>query len=206
MTPPPKGRAPCNVVFDLGGVVFYWNPDAMCREVFPDPAVRARVVRALFGNTAWQDYDVDRLSRADAVTVFADLAGVPPARIDRLLDVHKEWLTPVPETVALVEELAAAGHRLFVLSNVNRASLAHLEAKFDFWRHFEGVVTSGHEGILKPDPAIFRILLDRYALAPADTLFLDDGAANLVAALRFGIHAIPCPTPEAGVRAVRHWL
>jgi 2-haloacid dehalogenase len=54
---------------------------------------------------------------------------------------------------------------------------------------FDGIVVSGEERIVKPDPAIYRLLLDRYELSPADCLFIDDSLKNVLGARAVGMHA-----------------
>ncbi len=61
---------------------------------------------------------------------------------------------------------------------------------------FEGVVVSGVEGVAKPDPALFRLVLDRYRLDPAATVFVDDSPANVAAAAELGLRALLFHDPE----------
>ena len=68
--------------------------------------------------------------------------------------------------------------------------------RFDFLDLFDGMVISGFEGTRKPDPAIFHILADRYAIAPADAVFIDDRAENVAAAERLGFHAMRFTTTD----------
>ena len=59
-----------------------------------------------------------------------------------------------------------------------------------FLEKFDGVVVSGLEGLVKPDPRLFRLFCDRYGLAPESCVFIDDSEPNVVSARRFGMHAI----------------
>ena len=59
-----------------------------------------------------------------------------------------------------------------------------------------GARRSGRAPLIKPDPEIYKLLLSRYSLQPADCIFIDDNPANIAAARTIGIHAIPftnCP-------------
>ena len=89
-------------------------------------------------------------------------------------------------TERLVGDLKAAGYRLYVLSNMSREFIAFLR-RFPVYRLFDGEVVSCEEGTVKPEPRIYEILLERYGLDPAETLFIDDRAANIVAAEGLGI-------------------
>jgi len=59
--------------------------------------------------------------------------------------------------------------------------------RYPFLDWFDGIVISGEEKVAKPEPAIFRHLLDRYGLEPATTVFIDDSEANVRAAAAEGI-------------------
>jgi len=67
--------------------------------------------------------------------------------------------------------------------------------RFDFLRDFDGVVVSGEEGLVKPDPAIFKLLIQRFKLTPSRSLFVDDSQANIdtAQALGFQVHHFTRP-------------
>lgn len=98
------------------------------------------------------------------------------------------WNTLDPRSVELVAELAARGRRLALLSN---APVAHGAAfrKREWAASFEHFVISGELGIAKPDPAIWRALVDRLGVPAGEVLFLDDRAVNVEAAAEAGIRA-----------------
>jgi len=105
----------------------------------------------------------------------------------------QHWLAmfqPIPETVALLDELRAAGYRLYVLSNIIRESYEDLRERLTFWDRFEGIVVSYALKTAKPEPAIYRYLLDHYRLQPEECLFIDDMEANVAGARAVGIPAV----------------
>jgi 2-haloacid dehalogenase len=59
------------------------------------------------------------------------------------------------------------------------------------------VVVSGEVGMIKPDPRIYRLLLDRCGIDPRRAVFIDDVAANVEAARRLGLHGIVFAGPDA---------
>ena len=89
-------------------------------------------------------------------------------------------------TRALVGDLKRVGYKLYVLSNMSREFIDFLR-KMPVYRCFDGEVISCEEQVVKPEPEIYRRLLDRYSLDPAETLFIDDRPVNLEAARTFGI-------------------
>ena len=98
--------------------------------------------------------------------------------------------------MAILAELHAAGTRLVALTNWSAELFPHAEAAFDFLGLFDGIVVSGREGVAKPDPAVFDLLLSRYHLDPARTVFVDDSPANVAAAAAAGLRALAFTGPD----------
>ena len=184
------GVSQLNVVFDLGGVVFNWQPDALIASVFPDPAQQALVHEHVLNHPDWAELDRGTLDTTDAITRGALRCGLSEARVGRLLHGVPAALTPIEDTIALIQSLAGGHHPLYVLSNMHDAATAHLEATNDFWPVFEGCVFSCRVKLIKPEPGIYRHLLETYDLNPTETVFIDDKAINLDAASQFGIRTI----------------
>ncbi|UNX53213.1 HAD family phosphatase [Georgenia sp. TF02-10] len=176
------------VVLDLGQVVIGWDPylalaDRMSRsewEAFSAaidfPAVNRDMDAGLTHAAAQARVARDHPAHADTFTRYctnfaASLSG------------------PVPGTAAVVEELHAAGVRLLGLTNWSAETFHHAEPVAPAIGLLDGVVVSGQEGVIKPDPAIFRVLLERYGLDPASTVFVDDSPANVATAAALGLHA-----------------
>jgi putative hydrolase of the HAD superfamily len=201
----PPGRA---VIFDLGGVVLDWRPRELLRRFYPGPGepLRATVWRAVFDHPDWLDLDRGVLSHAEAIPRFAARTARPQAEMARLLVAVRDSLQPLPETVAVMRRLAAAGVPLYCLSNMHAEIAAWLVETHDFWPLFRGIVFSAHERCIKPDPAIFRLLLERHGLEAGDTAFVDDHPANVEAARQLGLHAIAFTDAARCEAALQAWL
>lgn len=86
------------------------------------------------------------------------------------------------------------GHKLYLLSNWDPASFELLKERFaDFFDLFDGILISGECGLIKPDPAIYKLLMKTFKLKPKDCIFIDDQLDNVVAAQKLHIHGILCP-------------
>lgn len=179
-----------NLVFDLGGVVVRWDPDAIIAGVFDDEGLRARVRDAVFSHADWLELDRGTLGRDDAIARAAKRSGIPVADITRLLHAVPPSLVVFPDTVALLRRLKGKGHPLYCLSNMHFASIEYLEQKETFWDVFDGRVISCRLQLCKPEAGIYEHLLRTYALKPADTIFIDDVQKNLDAAAKVGIRTI----------------
>jgi 2-haloacid dehalogenase len=178
------------VVFDLGGVLIDWDPRHLYRRVFDDPAEMDDFLARICTPDWHRQHDLG----ADTTASCRLLAARHPGYRDQIMawaERNEEMAAgPIEPTVRVFADLKAAGARSFALSNMEPDSWAIRRARFAFMSWFDGHVISGIEGVAKPDAQIFQILLDRYALEPARTVFIDDSPQNVEAARALGINAV----------------
>lgn len=179
-----------NVVFDLGGVVFRWDPDAIIRRVFRDAKTQNRLQAEIFGHEDWAALDRGTLELNQAVLRCMSRTGLSREDIERLFGEVPRSLTPIPGTFELIRAAKHAGNSLYVLSNMHRRSITHLEALHDIWHLFDGVVISCRVNKVKPEREIYEHLLEEHSLEASDTVFIDDTKENLDAASQLGIQTI----------------
>jgi putative hydrolase of the HAD superfamily len=179
-----------NVVFDFGGVLVRWQPEAVIASFYADEASRALMREAVIRHPDWVEIDRGTLQEDDAIERFALRMDRPTAEMRDLMQHVKDSLTPMTETVALLEELAARGVPLYGLSNMSVPFFALLKSRYGHWGHFRGIVVSAEVGLVKPEPAIFHHLAERYGLEPAETVFIDDHLPNIESARRLGFRTI----------------
>ncbi len=179
-----------NLVFDLGGVVVRWDPDAIIAGVFSDSGVRSKVKADVFSHPDWLELDRGTLVREHAIARAAQRTGVALDEMRRLVHAVPPSLTVFPDTVDLLYRLKREGYPLYCLSNMHFASIEYLESEHTFWEVFDGRVISCRLRLCKPEPAIYQHLLQTYALAPSETLFIDDVQKNLDAAAALGIRTL----------------
>ncbi len=175
------------VLFDLGGVLIDWNPNHLFAEIIPDETERQFFLTEIC-SPAWNhEMDAGRSVPESVAALAADhpdhaeLIGIWWDRWPEMLG------GPITGTVDLANEMSEAGIPLYALTNWAAETWPHAVARFDFLTTlFDGIVVSGHEGIAKPDPAIFELVIDRFGLDPPTTLFIDDVEANIAAAEQRG--------------------
>ena len=109
----------------------------------------------------------------------------------------------IPGTVAILRALHAAGTPLYALTNWSHETFPIAQQRFDFLALFRGIVVSGSEGLVKPDPAIYRLLVERFRLDTARCVYIDDNPTNAAAAGGLGMHAIHFTSPDALVGELR---
>ena len=185
-----------NIVFDLGGVVFNWQPDSVIRGVFTDPSTQKLVRAEIIDHSDWIELDRGTLSLDDAIIRGASRTGLPCAAIEKLFNAVPPSLTPIPGTIELIHSISDTTNRLLVLSNMQSASITYLEMNHNIWNLFDGVVISSRIKMVKPEIAIFEHLLKAYKLEAAETVFIDDTCENLAAAASIGIRTIKFVNPS----------
>jgi len=174
------------VVLDLGGVLVDWDPRYLYSRLLPPDEVEAFLDEV--GFAAWNHAQDAGGSWEDAVRTLGDRFPHRRALLAAYPERFAETLGgEVPGSVAVLRELHEAGHRLLALTNWSSGTFPHALARFGWLDLFEDVVVSGHEGVAKPDPAIFRLLLERHRLPAAGTVFVDDSPANVAAATALGL-------------------
>src|SRR4029450_8112461 len=102
----------------------------------------------------------------------------------------------IPGAVELLAELRATRLPLYALTNWSAETFAAARGRSAFLDWFHGLLVSGEERIIKPDPAIFELLLDRFGLDPGSTFYVDDSEANVAAAAALGLDAVRFTGPE----------
>jgi putative hydrolase of the HAD superfamily len=184
-----------NIVFDLGGVVFNWQPDAIIRRVFRDPGTQDLVRAEIFEHPDWVELDRGSIALDQAIARGASRTGLPRESIEKLLNEVPRSLTPIQETIDLIRSIRDSNNSFFILSNMHIASISYLEQKHKFWDMFDGIVISSRIQKVKPEIEIYEYLLKEYKLNAAETVFIDDMSENLAAASAIGIQTIRFVNP-----------
>jgi putative hydrolase of the HAD superfamily len=179
-----------NLVFDLGGVVVRWDPEAIIAGVFPDSETREKAKAGVFEHADWLELDRGTLGRDEAIARAAQRTGISTEAMRRLLHAVPSSLVVFPETVELLYRLKRNGYPLYCLSNMHFASIEYLESQHTFWEVFAGRVISCRLQLCKPERGIYQHLLETYALEPQQTVFIDDVQKNLDAAASVGLRTI----------------
>jgi 2-haloacid dehalogenase/putative hydrolase of the HAD superfamily len=188
---------PKAVLWDFGNVIVRWDPRTLYSKIFPDPAERDRFLAEVC-TMAWH-------IETDRGVGFADncaaLAGRFPEHETAIWAWRDRWWEmfsgPIPETEAAMEALHARAVPQFGLSNVSLETLERTLTMSPAFGRLGGVIASAAEGLVKPDPAIFRLACERFGFAPADVLFVDDGLHNVEAARALGFDAHHFTDPAA---------
>lgn len=183
------------VVFDVGAVLIDWDPRHLYRKLMDDAAMETFL--ADICPYHW-NLEMDRGG------VWAEYVEAHtqkhPAHADLIRAYDQRWpemvAGPIQGTVDIKNALRAAGVPLYAITNYSAEKWALSQTLWPFLADFDGVICSGQEGILKPDPRIYHLLYDRYGLNPAELLFIDDRRENIEAGEKTGMRGVVFTNPS----------
>jgi len=186
------------VVFDLGGVLIDWDPRHLYRKIFAGDEAAMERFLAEVCSPAWNIAQDAGRSWAEGIAL---LTARHPRHAGHIAAFRGRWPEmlggPIAGSVAILGELRAAGTPLYALTNWSQETFPIAVALYDFLGWFDGIVVSGREGVVKPDPRLYGVLLDRYGLDPDAVVYIDDNAANAMAATRLGLHGLHFTDPAS---------
>ena len=178
-----------NVIFDLGGVVLDWNPQRVLSRFAPLEEA-GPLKDAVFGHADWQHFDRGTVNEHELLARLGRRIDRPPHELSALVAAARESLVEKPDTVALLRSLQRQGTPLYCLSNMPSSFYVDLKTRHSFWDAFTGIVISGEIQLLKPEPEVYRHLLERFDLRAEESVFIDDLVANVEGARAVGLHGI----------------
>jgi 2-haloacid dehalogenase len=184
------------IIFDLGNVLIDWNPNYLYDKIFPEKETR--------------DYFLTRIC-TPAWHAKQD-AGRPVSEATKeLVAKHPEWEKEITAfysrwnemfggviegSLEILKALKKTNIKLYALTNWSAELFEHALAEYGFLHWFDGRVVSGEEGINKPEPEVYKRLLQRFSVDPGTTLFIDDKDYNVAAAMSLGMDGIIFESPE----------
>lgn len=194
------GKKIKNVVFDMGNVLMLFDGPYFSAQFTDNEADAAALQHALFGSPAWNLLDSGTISYDTMLRVArAHLDERLWPNLDACFAGWAAYSTPIEETNALAAELKREGYGIYLLSNAGTRihdQLNHMPA----WDLMDGAVVSGEERLMKPDPAIYQLLCERYGLLAEECLFVDDNADNCEGARVAGMRAVRYAGDVAAIR------
>ena len=188
---------PAAVIFDVGNVLYGWDPDSFLLRQIADDDARMRFVDDV-GLWQWHETLDGGRPYAEAAAELSEKFPEYAHLIAAWSDCFGETITgPVPGVHAIVEALDGRHVPLYAITNFSADFWPPFhQRERAFFRRFRDIVVSGEVKLLKPDPAIYYLALNRFRLRPQDVLFIDDRLINVEAAEAVGMHAHLFTTAE----------
>ena len=180
------------VLFDFGNVLIEWDPRHLYRKLFTLPGGKPDEKRVgwFLSKVCTMEWNVEQdrgrpIAEANQILIQANPAY--KALIEAYYKRFQEMIPgPIEGSVAALEAIQAAGVPTYGLTNFGRETFPPTAERFPFLRSFKDVVVSGEEALIKPDPAIFHLVVERFGITPERTLYVDDSAANIATAEEIG--------------------
>jgi 2-haloacid dehalogenase len=194
--------AECSIaVFDLGGVLIDWNPRYLYRKLFDGDTHAMEEFLATVCTESWNEQQDAGRPFADACSSLKQVHPHKAPLIDAWVRRYDEMLAgPIFGTVDILTKLNSQRVPLYALSNWSAETFPAALKRFEFLKCFRGVMLSGEVKLLKPDPRIFKLFLETFAIEPALTVYIDDRKPNVEAATAVGMRGIVF-TDAAALRA-----
>ena len=171
-----------NIVFDLGGVVVARDPRKVSAEFQEFFSFIYQIPMPHF----WEEYDRGTSSLEEVKNYICEHNDCSRELCDEYIATAIDLQEEIVPTKSLIEQLKMAGYRLYVLSNMSPEFIDFIR-RLPVYANFDGEVVSCEENVVKPEPEIFRLLLNRYSLDASECLFIDDRIDNIEASEREGI-------------------
>ena len=184
-------------LFDLAGVLVEWRIEPLYMTLFGGDRER---YRHFFAEVFTSDRQREICKGRPVAEVLSELVMRFPDYEAPIRAWDERWdemvVGAIDDTVALSRSLRARGYGTYLLGNWSREEFDRALRRFDFLGEFAGAVIAGDHGIMKPDPGLFHIAIDRFGLDPKTTVFIDDSKANVAAAVELGFKGIVFESPE----------
>ena len=178
-----------NVVFDMGGVLFRWEPLGQARRFCESDEDVRLLADAVFGSVQWALMDAGAVDEGTvAWTAKARLPRRLHAAVNELVRHWCDERVPVEGMGGLIGDLKQAGYGIYLLTNAGEP-FERYEAQLPGRECFDGMVVSYRERVVKPDARIYRTLLERYGLEAGECLLVDDARDNVLGARMLGMRA-----------------
>ncbi|UNU44231.1 HAD family phosphatase [Sphingopyxis sp. YF1] len=175
------------VIFDVGRVLFDWDLRFLFAKLIADEGELEWFVTHVVTPQWHFQHDAGR----PLAEMLPELKAEFPdhgALIDAYATRFNETIPgPVPGSLELVERLDAAGVPLFAITNFGHDFWEAFRPTQPVFDRFRGIIVSGTEKLMKPDPAIYTLAIERFGIDPAGALFIDDVAKNIAGSESVGI-------------------
>lgn len=180
-----------NIIFDFGGVLVDWNPHYLFDSYFNDTEKCNWFIENVC-NTEW-NAQMDK-GKPFEIAVNERIAQFPEYE-DAIRLYHKEWMKTMGEEIPgmfeLIKDLKENGYPIiYGLTNWSNETFPMVQKQYKIFSLIDNIVCSGDEKLLKPDPKIYQILLDRYNLKAEESVFIDDNVNNVKGAIDMGMKSI----------------
>lgn len=184
------------IIFDFGGVLLQWDPHKLYRRYFD----QAQQIDQFLEEINFSSWNAEQDRGRPFETGIAELSSQFPQYAHLIRAYYDHWedsvVGSIAGTVEILRELKRAGYPLYGLSNWSAETYPRVRHQFNFFDLFDEIILSGTVKLIKPDPAIFNLTLNKINRPVSECLLIDDSEANINTAKKLGFAVIHFKTPE----------
>jgi len=178
------------VIFDIGGVMVGLGRLHFFEQFGYPPEMCERLLSSTMRSPHWKELDRGVLTDEEVIDLFVKDAPELETEIRRSMENVHGIVYRLETSIPWIEELRESGRKVLYLSNYSMKVANDNEDAMDFLSHMDGGLLSCDYKVIKPDPAFYMILIEKFGLEPSECVFLDDLEDNLATARQLGIHTI----------------
>ena len=183
-------------LFDLGGVFFDWDPKNFFKDQFDNQSEMNFFLDNICNNDWNLQQDKGRLiidAENDLITKFPNYE----EKIKMYYPNHRKMIKGIfHESIELLYELKKKNYSCYILSNWSSETFEGMTEEYNFLKDFDGMIISGDIKLVKPDKKIFEFAIEKFNLAPDETIFIDDRIENINSAQNLNFKTVHLTDPK----------
>lgn len=184
------------IIFDIGNVLVDFNWKEYIASFGFSKEVQEKLAKATMLSREWDEFDRGVLEIEDIIRKFVKNDSTVEKEIRMICENVHDMLGRKDYAIPWIQDLKQKGYGVYYLSNFSRKAEVECAHTLDFLPLMDGGILSYQEKVIKPEPEIYQILIDRYHLIPDQCVFMDDKPENCEGAKRAGMHTIVFTTKE----------
>lgn len=190
------------VIFDIGNVLtdFAWEP--FFRSFGFSEDIFDRIVKATVKSPVWTELDRGVWTTEEIINGFVANDPELEPEMRQMLEDVSPIVTKRDYAIPWIRHLKANGYQVLYLSNFGELPRAHCTEALDFIPYTDGGILSYEVKVIKPDPAIYKLLIEKYQLKPEECVFVDDLLENVEAARKLGMYGVQAVTHEKAMEGL----
>jgi len=179
-----------NIVFDISNVLAPFRFTEFLMEKGFDKDMVKRIYKASAMTSYWTEFEKGKLTTKEVLDAFVSCDPEIGEEIHKAYDSVKGIMGKYDYTENWIDSLKKAGYKIYGITNFTPSGYEQCYESISFVEKFDGCIFSFQEGVIKPEPEIYKILLDRYNLEPSECVFIDDTKENVEGAKALGFSGI----------------
>lgn len=184
------------IIFDIGNVLVDFNWKEYLASFGFSKEVEEKLAKATMLSREWDEFDRGVLELEDIIQSFVKNDSTVEKEIRMICENVHDMLGRRDYAIPWIKELKEKGYGVYYLSNFSRKAEVECAHTLDFLPFMDGGILSYQEKVIKPEPEIYQLLIDRYKLIPKQCVFMDDKPENCEGARKAGMHTIVFTTKE----------